>query len=181
MPALPQLKRAPSAHLAGMTLKMAGEQTAYTIVSVDSPTQLRLQRDYVGDSNDSKAYTILERAAYTIASVDSSNRLTLDRNYVGSGSDPAIKAYLIGGVLQPTEPGRASPRMPTQYPLDLVLLGTLQPAVAQMVGLYWADRTAEPDKAYDYLILADYGGDFEENDPKPDVFERLDGYIVFNK
>jgi hypothetical protein len=171
-----------TAHLAGMTLKIAGEQTAYTIASVDSPTQLRLNRDYVGVSGAGKAYTISERAAYTIASVDSPNQLTLERNYVGS-SGPG-KAYLIGGVLQPTEPERAAPRMPNQYPLDLVLLGTVQPAIAQMVGLYWADQTAGPGVAYDYLILADYEGVFQGNDPsllQQIGFDRLEGYIVFNK
>jgi hypothetical protein len=33
----------------------------------------------------------------------------------------------------------SGPAMPDQRPLDLVLLGALNPAVAQMVGLYWVD------------------------------------------
>ena len=175
-----------SAHLAGMTLQIAGEQTAYPILSIDAPTRLRLQRDYVGGSGAGKAYTILERTAHTIARVDSPTQLTLERNYAGS-SGPG-KAYLISSVLQPTDPGRAAPRMPNQYPLDLVLLGTLQPALAQMVGLYWADQTAEPGTAYDYLIVADYLGTFHDfgDYPLPEViaasgFYALEGYIVFNK
>ncbi|WP_293116816.1 hypothetical protein [Okeania sp. SIO1I7] len=39
-----------------------------------------------------------------------------------------------------TEP----PKMPNQRSLDLVLLASLHPAVAQMLGLYWVDQTAEP-------------------------------------
>ena len=44
--------------------------------------------------------------------------------------------------------------MPKQYPLDLVLLGTLHPAIAQMVGLYWVDQDVGPNMSYDYLIVA---------------------------
>jgi len=52
----------------------------------------------------------------------------------------------------------AAPVLPRQYPLDLVLLAALHPAVAQMLSLYWTDETVEPGDAYDYLILADQGG-----------------------
>ena len=44
--------------------------------------------------------------------------------------------------------------------LDLVLLGSLSPAVAQMLGLYWVDQTAQPGERYDYMIVADYAGRF---------------------
>ena len=171
-----------SARLVGMTLKIAGEQTAYTISRVYLPTLLRLQQDYVGGSGAGKAYTIIERTTYTIAGVDSPTQLTLRRNYVGSSGTG--KAYLIGSVLQPTEPERAAPRMPNQYPLDLVLLGTLQPAIAQMIGLYWVDQAAVPGEAYDYVIVADYEGVFQGTDPsflQQVGFDHLEGYIVFNK
>jgi hypothetical protein len=48
--------------------------------------------------------------------------------------------------------------MPNQSPLDMVLLGSLHPAVAQMSGLYWADRAADPAQTYDYLVVGDYNG-----------------------
>jgi hypothetical protein len=43
-------------------------------------------------------------------------------------------------------------------PLDLVLLASLHPAMAQMLGLYFADQSVLPNVAYDYLLLADQGG-----------------------
>lgn len=50
------------------------------------------------------------------------------------------------------------PSLPGLRPLDLVLLAGLHPAVAQMVGLYAVDRSAEPGVGYDYLLLADPSG-----------------------
>lgn len=63
-------------------------------------------------------------------------------------------------LASPSDPD--APVMPDQRPLDLVLLGAVNPAVAQMVGLYWIDDPGDSN-AYDYLLLADhvgaYGGD----------------------
>jgi hypothetical protein len=39
-------------------------------------------------------------------------------------------------------------------PLDVVSLSSLHPAVAQMLGLYLIDTTADKDQEYDYLVLA---------------------------
>lgn len=50
------------------------------------------------------------------------------------------------------------PSMPGLRPLDLILLASLNPAVAQMVGLYTVDRSVEPGVGYDYLLLADPSG-----------------------
>lgn len=56
--------------------------------------------------------------------------------------------------------------------LDLVLLSTLNPYIARMLGLYWVDKDAVTGKPYDYKIVAnwpkgtystlDYQQDFEE-------------------
>jgi hypothetical protein len=89
----------------------------------------------------------------------------------------------------PIVPGATTnPVMPEQYPLDLILVGSLNPAIAQMVSLYWVDEAADPGISYDYLILADYtdilGGDAQTaltwvtNHPD---FSQVDGYIVSNK
>jgi hypothetical protein len=136
--------------LTGLTFALAGEQAAYTIVTVDTPTQL-----------------------------------TLDRGYVGTTE--AGKSYVIAARLQPRAPGGVTPRMPNQSPLDLVLLGTLHPAIAQMVGLYWTDQKAAPQTSYDYLIVADREG-LGGLDPvkilsllQQSGFSHLDGYIVFNQ
>ena len=50
------------------------------------------------------------------------------------------------------------PRMPRQRPYDLVMLGALDPAVAQMLGLYVVDEKPVEDDVVDYLILADHDG-----------------------
>ena len=56
----------------------------------------------------------------------------------------------------PAAPGLDAPSVPSLHPLDLVLLGSLHPAVAQMVGIHWADKTVNALSAYDYLIVADH-------------------------
>jgi hypothetical protein len=85
-----------------------------------------------------------------------------------------LKALVRGG---PTGPAMASvsrvvaasagagsdaPRMLAQRPLDLVLAASLHPAMAQMLGLYWFDRTAEPGVSYDYLLVGAFTAPFEE-------------------
>ena len=55
----------------------------------------------------------------------------------------------VAGVPDPATPGLDLPSIPSLHPLDLVLLGSLHPAVAQMVGLYWADHTADPGRVVD--------------------------------
>ena len=178
-----------SSNLVGLTLQTVGESREYTIALVNSPTQLILNRDYIGSSDAGKTYTIADKMPYTIMSVDSPSQLTLNRGY-GRPTDEfgSVKAYAIVARLQPTESGRATPRMSKQSPLDLVLLSTVQPAIAQMIGLYWVDQKADPGAAYDYLILADYEGLFQGLKPHEVAktltqvgFSHLYGYIVFNK
>ncbi len=82
----------------------------------------------------------------------------------GPGSEPmaerlANQGEEVIGEPDPPDSDAEPPRMPNQRPLDLVLLASLHPAVAQMLGLYWVDQTAEPGVCYDYLLLADHSGD----------------------
>jgi hypothetical protein len=59
----------------------------------------------------------------------------------------------------PNIPARNPPeQLAGFHPLELLLLASLQPAVAQMLGLYFADTSAEAGVAYDYLLLADPTG-----------------------
>lgn len=53
------------------------------------------------------------------------------------------------------------PQMPSLYPLDMLLFGSLEPSVAQVLGLYWVDQTAQPGTAYDYIVLADHDNSFQ--------------------
>lgn len=55
-------------------------------------------------------------------------------------------------------PSSDAPRMTAQRPLDFVLLGSLNPAVAQMLGLYWVDSTVTASNTYDYMLVADHTG-----------------------
>jgi hypothetical protein len=81
----------------------------------------------------------------------------------------------------------AEPRLKGQRPLDWMMFASIHPAVAQMLGLYWLDRTADPAQSYDYLLVADYLNRFQGR--PENVLELLqvlsnleiDGYIVFNK
>lgn len=79
----------------------------------------------------------------------------------------------------PTLPGSGGtpPKLTGQYHLNLVLLGALHPAVAQMVGLYWVDETAQEGFFYDYLLVANHK---TPNWTLLDGFEDVDAFIAFN-
>ena len=125
-----------------------------------------------------------EETVYTISSVQSANSLTLERPY--AGESVTARAYRVGARLQSSVTGAVTPRMPAQSPLDMILLGTLNPAIAQMSGLYWIDRTADPAETYDYLIVGDYHGVAQLNPDnmlaliQQSGFSNVDGSIVYN-
>jgi hypothetical protein len=125
-----------------------------------------------------------EDTNYKIASVESSTQLTLEKPYPGKKATGL--SYNIRPRLQATAVDAIAPRMPAQLPLDMVLLGSLHPAVAQMSGLYWVDATADASNNYDYLIVADNNNVAQLN---PDTmlsaiqqngFSNVDAAIVFN-
>lgn len=86
--------------------------------------------------------------------------------------------------------GPNTPKMPDQRPLDLVMLGAINPAIAQMVGIYFIDDPEAPapgpsTDAYDYLLLADHTGLYQGKasvalaalaNPLP---ADIDGWICF--
>jgi hypothetical protein len=88
-------------------------------------------------------------------------------------------------VSNPPDPD--PPKLSTFYILDMLLMGALHPALAQLLGLYWVDQTAALDAAYDYLIVADYTGVGQLDAGKvlkaiqTSGFDKLDGYVVYNK
>jgi hypothetical protein len=106
----------------------------------------------------------------------------------GPGSEPLMADRVFAEPQSSaTSPDADPPRLSKFYILDMILLGALHPALAQAVGLYWVDRTATSDAAYDYLIVADYTG-VGQRDPgqvlnviQSSGFAQLHGYIVFNK
>ncbi|HTG35304.1 MAG TPA: hypothetical protein VLB76_20480 [Thermoanaerobaculia bacterium] len=66
---------------------------------------------------------------------------------------PALPGHPLSPATQANVPS-----LPDLHPLELILLASLQPAVAQMLGLYFVDTTAAAGVAYDYLLLADPTG-----------------------
>ncbi|MET0621668.1 MAG: hypothetical protein ABW250_01675, partial [Pyrinomonadaceae bacterium] len=105
----------------------------------------------------------------------------------GPGSQPMADRIFAEPQSSANAPDADPPRMSKFYILDMVLLASLHPALAQAVGLYWVDRTVVPDAAYDYLIVADHTGVGQLNPTRvlgviqSSGFAQLDGYIVFNK
>ncbi|HXD67688.1 MAG TPA: hypothetical protein VNV17_23885 [Solirubrobacteraceae bacterium] len=104
----------------------------------------------------------------------------------GPGSAPmAQRTVSVPGTAVPPDTVDA-PTMPSQQTYGLVMLGSLNPAVAQMLGLYWVDATADPATAYDYLIVADSQGvgQLDVNVVLGLVgqgdWSQLDGHIVYN-
>src|SRR5207302_1331458 len=73
----------------------------------------------------------------------------------GPGSTPMANRTLpdIPGTPDPPDPGISAPTLPARRTLDLVMLASLHPAMAEMLGLYWADETAMPGISYDYMII----------------------------
>jgi hypothetical protein len=75
-----------------------------------------------------------------------------------------------------------------QRPLDLLQVGSLNPAIAQILGLYWLDDTAPPGVAQDYIILADHDGSLGGSADSALTwlatvadFTVVDGFACFNK
>ena len=106
----------------------------------------------------------------------------------GPGDVPMAsrRSPAIAGEPAPPDPDVKAPTIPGLAPLDLVLLGSLHPAIAQMVGLYWVDRQAPPGAPFDYLIVADHAGRGGREPGKllswikGNGFADIDGYIAFN-
>jgi len=155
-------------------LQVTGDNTVYTVARVESATRLVLSRNYSGASRSGAQYSIAR---------DPFGQLYSYLAILVAGGKAA------GPMANRTIASSASdtgPHMPAQSPLDMVLLGSLHPAVAQMSGLYWSDRTADVEQTYDYLIVGDYNGVGELNADKmlavvrQSGFANVDGAIVYN-
>ena len=105
----------------------------------------------------------------------------------GPSAAPMVDRIFAAPPAVSTPPDLNPPKLSTFYILDMILLGALHPALAQMVGLYWVDQFVDPSLAYDYLIVADHTGVGQRDADKvlavikSSGFAQLDGYIVFNK
>jgi hypothetical protein len=59
--------------------------------------------------------------------------------------------------------GQPAPHLNALSSLEIVVLGSLNPAVAQMLGLYFRDATAAANTFYDYMVVSDVANQFGGN------------------
>lgn len=148
-----------TADLEGDLFRAGDEWSLYVIQSVEDGA-LVLNRPYSGDGMTG-SYAIYDRAARRVDSVADGTTLTLSTPHVEA--DVANRSYLLTATLSDAEfagngtgaKGGQGPATALQYPMDSLLVGSLDPAVAQLLGLYWSDETVDTD-AYDYLVIADH-------------------------
>lgn len=85
------------------------------------------------------------------------------------------------------DPG-TTPALPGENLLQILQLAAIDPAMAQILGLYWLDDQAVPGQAYDYAVLADHGNAFQGQSAAAQnavnggaVPAGADAWILFNQ
>lgn len=93
---------------------------------------------------------------------------------------------IMGSPPPPPEAGGAIVA-PTQRPLDLLLLASLNAAIAEILGLACLDAAAVPGMHYDYVLLADHDGSLGSVGGAVDFlsgatpnFSVVDGFLLLN-
>lgn len=134
------------------------------------------------------------RVTYSDPPINFSGLHNLLKKLVIGGSETAmsVRNEAVVGEPSPADSKMNTPAMPNQYPLDLVLLSSLNPSIAQMLGLYYVDKyniqgstEISSDKSYDYLIIADHNADLDLNKkaewlPNIANLAGTDAWITFN-
>ncbi len=169
--------------LVGMELTIRGDDRSYIIAEVNSASRLRLNRNYVDIDRLRIEFTISERPIYTVTNVIATDNLTLNVPYIGI-TDGDL-SYEFSVLLESPGSRSGTAHIPNLRPLDIVLLAALNPAIAQMIGLYWVDQRVVSNQAYDYLILADNTGLGTDAMRVLDSwiqsrYSNADGFIAFN-
>lgn len=152
--------------LRGSLLEIDGHSRPYIITAVLDDERLRIHPPVPepdDDSDDGRriaGFRILGREPYRIDRVDSGTVLHLDRPYRGRSRKTEY-------VLRVPEEEDAEVSFADQRLLDLVTLGSLSPMIAQALGLHGVDSPPKTDPsgeriAYDYLLVADHDGYFED-------------------
>jgi hypothetical protein len=74
------------------------------------------------------------------------------------GGPPGITDFLenLAASPDPSDPDAVTPQSSQQSSLDLLLGAAVNPAMAQMLGLYWIDDQTVEGQSYDYTLVADY-------------------------
>lgn len=106
----------------------------------------------------------LSRVRYGVASswggpIFSELHAILTKLVVGGPGDGAMGDRTETFVDTTLDPD-ITPQLPEQNLLQLLELAALDPAMAQILGLYWADEAVVPGRAYDYIVLADHENKF---------------------
>ncbi|HEY9037487.1 MAG TPA: hypothetical protein VIN05_00895 [Roseovarius sp.] len=119
---------------------------------------------------------------------DQLNRLVVGGPPSAGGDPMHLRADPVAGSPAPSPEAGGVIVQQQQKPLDLLLLGTLQPPVAQMLGLYWYDKSALPGESYDYLLVADHNGQLGGSAASglnwvngPSDFSENDGFIAYDR
>ncbi|MEF8843100.1 MAG: hypothetical protein V5A62_15995 [Haloarculaceae archaeon] len=152
--------------LVGDRFRIDGERETYTITGVRSFAYqgqtfslLEFNRPISGPHYPSQGldYDVLEADGVPVATVDDQDTLELAHPHPGPDDGTARNYVMTSPLSAGGLDGVDVPSMPDQYPIELALLASVDPAVAQQLGLYWIDDTADPGTAYDYLVVADHG------------------------
>lgn len=184
------------AHGGPAGMAMSSKTTPPPIYSIDT-IDARTGKDYFRGSgvkwgNELQGLKIRignDNQAYRIDRVNNNDTLSITSQYLGRDG---VSRYEIFTDLEDPKSDESTPHAAKQSPLGLILLAAIDPAIAQMLGLYWIDQTTNEDESYDYLILADHtkdilnNPDFVLNDKSLEeiLLQRsgeIDGFIVFNK
>ena len=189
------------AHLRGGWLRLGAQHAFYRIEAMgmgpDGRQRLRLNRRYAGPPpqgfGPSEVFTtvdfqVFERRPYRILQVQSPTRLLFD-GVSWRPTDPApLDFVILGRVADARDDGPAElaggtdsgARQSFQYPLDLISLAATDPAMAQILGLYWIDEAVQPGDVFDYLVIADHKGHIKPKRPPPPDLEPGDYAIVLD-
>lgn len=146
-------------------------------VDRDASEQIALSRISYGDSAERAGVPFTDLHACLLDLVDG-----------GPGgapmADPSRAKDLPADLLPAGSP--QAPVLSAMHPIDLALLAALHPAAAQVLGLYFVDRSAQPGEHYDYLVIGDWNGT-AKGDPMAALefwlteMAGYEGYLLPNK
>jgi hypothetical protein len=168
--------------MVGALFQISDDPSYYIIEEVTSPTILVLNRPQTGVSRGWLSYTMYDPTPYRITTVVSATELHLDQDYQGASGS---WLYQLFASYSDATNGEVA-AVDRQYPWDTVMLASLNPSIAQMLGLYVVDQNTGGN-TYDYLIVGDYSNAAALNPQTAQTLVRSSGwgqieaYLIQNK
>jgi hypothetical protein len=115
------------------------------------------------DKNASRTLAFSRLSYGTTADWSGANAFAFDSFYDaaieivtgGPGKGITDRVTQITAPFDPNDPDATPPSI-DESSLDVLLGASVNPAVAQMLGLYWVDAATVVGQSYDYLLVADY-------------------------